>query len=318
MPSATRRRRVDDSDEEFEEVAPSSQRRSQAVRSNSQAQAASSSAGPSSSRSAAAATAVDLDTELRPQPLSREHVPNVRSLVSELRSSDASILRCIELLNETAEQLAEAFRNQDSCTELEQADVDLRELIDAQAEKAIRRKVLEEIAQDLHTGTTLSSPADRYKQDVASNLDAYNKQTSRKKYAKNAAYENFKNTVWVAKEDGPMPLVKDLIPREDGDEEDSDDEIQTGGLVMNFRCPLTTNILEDPLTNSLCSHSYSKSAIEAYVAAGNNKCPASSCTANVSKRSLKQDPALVKKVAAFKRREEERLIARRQTSTVLY
>ena len=67
-----------------------------------------------------------------------------------------------------------------------------------------------------------------------------------------------------------------------------------------------------------CTHSYSRSAITEYVAAGNNRCPASSCMANVSLRSLKQDPALVKKVAAFKRREEERLIARRQTSTVLY
>ncbi|SPO21389.1 related to MMS21 - SUMO ligase and component of the SMC5-SMC6 complex [Ustilago trichophora] len=309
MPSASRRNRVADSDEEEDHVvAPPSQRRSQ--RSNE----ITSSAGPSRPRNTesmnASSSLLDPAAELRPQPLSREQVPNLRGLMADLKSQDASLLKCIELLNETAEQVAEAFRLQDDCPELDQAELDLRELIDAQAEKAVRRKVLEEIAQDLHTGVQLDDPAGRYKQDVQTNVDAYNKQTSRKKYAKNPDFHNFKNTLWVAKQDGAMPPVRDLIPAEDGDQDDSDDELQMGGATQNFRCPLTTNILEDPITN--------RSAIQAYVAAGNNRCPASGCQAAVSQRSLKQDPALIKKVAAFKRREEERLIARRQTSTVLY
>ena len=190
--------------------------------------------------------------------------------MAELKAQDQSFHKCIELLNETAEQLAEAFRAHDECQELDQADLDLRELIDAQAEKAIRRKVLEEIAQDLHAGVQLVSrplpsplerpptdpslhsqddPEKRYKQDVSTHLDAYTKQTSRKKYAKNADYHNFKNTVWVAKNDGAMPPVTDLIPAEPGDQDASEDEdIQTGGVVQNFRCPLTTNIMEDPLS----------------------------------------------------------------------
>lgn len=59
---------------------------------------------------------------------------------------------------------------------------------------------------------------------------------------------NFKNIVWVAKNDGAMPPLTDLIPAEDGDEDDSDDEFVVGGATQNFRCPLTTNLLEDPLT----------------------------------------------------------------------
>lgn len=45
-----------------------------------------------------------------------------------------------------------------------------------------------------------------------------------------------------------MPPVRDLIPAEGGDEEDSDDDLEIGGVSQNFRCPLTTNLLEDPLT----------------------------------------------------------------------
>ncbi|CDS02155.1 hypothetical protein [Sporisorium scitamineum] len=306
MPSLTRRRRVEDNEDETEHITPPSQRRSQQSRSTNGA-TSSSAAGPSGSRNNAAASSsrstvsngIDLNQELEPQPLGREHVPNVRSLTAELRSQDRSILKCIELLNETAEQLAEAFRTQDECNELKQADANLRELIDAQAEKAIRQKVLDEIAQDLHTGVRMEDPAKRYKEDVQTQLDTYNNQTSRQKYAKNADYHNFKNAIWVTKEDGPMPPVKDLIPAEPGDEDASedDDDIQTGGVVQNFRCPLGTDIMEDPLSNTACTHSYSRAAIEKYVAAGNNICPAFSCTAQVSRHTLKQDPLLVKKSA---------------------
>ncbi len=46
-----------------------------------------------------------------------------------------------------------------------------------------------------------------------------------------------------------MPTMKDLIPAEDGDENDEeDDDFTMGGETQNFRCPLTTNVLEDPLT----------------------------------------------------------------------
>ncbi|KAJ1029951.1 hypothetical protein NDA16_000864 [Ustilago loliicola] len=305
MPSSTRRRRVDDTEDEGD-VAPLSQRRTETSAS------ASATAGPSRSQRTAptssATNGIDLSAELRPQPLGREHISNINGLMAELKAQDQSIVKCIDLLSETAEQTAEAFRHQDECPELEQADADLRELIDAQAEKAIRKSVLMEIVQDLQAGVVIEDPAKRYKDEVQKKLDAYNKQTSRKKYAKNTDYHNFKNVVWVARKEGAMPPVRDLIPAEDGEEEDSDDDLEIGGVSQNFRCPLTTNLLEDPLTN----------AIMEYVAAGNNRCPASSCTATVTQRTLKQDPALTRKVAAFKRREEERLIARRQASTVLY
>lgn len=83
---------------------------------------------------------------------------------------------------------------------------------------------------------------------MQAHLDTYNKQTSRRKYAKNTDFHNFKNAVWVAREEGAMPPVRDLIPAEDGDEDDSDDEIVAGGQTQNFRCPLSANLLEDPLT----------------------------------------------------------------------
>ncbi len=156
MSRSTRRRRINDSEDEDEavsdqDVRPSSQRRTQTSRTDAAAPAA----GPS--RSTNGDDAFNFDVDLRPHPLSREQVPNLKNLMTELRNQDQNIRRCIELLNDTAEQVAEAFRTHDECAELQQAELDLRELIDVQAEKAIRRRVLEEITQDLQSGLSLVS-----------------------------------------------------------------------------------------------------------------------------------------------------------------
>lgn len=160
MSRSTRRRRINDSEDGDEheheavsdqDVRPSSQRRTQTSR----ADAAAPAAGPS--RSTDGGDAFNFDVDLRPHPLSRDQVPNLKNLMTELRNQDQNIRRCIELLNDTAEQVAEAFRTHDECAELQQAELDLRELIDVQAEKAIRRRVLEEITQDLQSGISLVS-----------------------------------------------------------------------------------------------------------------------------------------------------------------
>lgn len=79
-------------------------------------------------------------------------------------------------------------------------------------------------------------------------MDAYRKLTSRKKYAQNEFYHNFRDALWTATEEGAMPPVRDLIPPEQGDEDDLDDDIVAGGATQNFRCPITTNLFEDPIT----------------------------------------------------------------------
>lgn len=143
---------MNDSEDE-EDIAPPSQRRNQASTS------ASATAGPSRSQRTAPTSSVtngiDLNAELKPQPLGKEHISNINGLMAELKAQDTSITKCIELLSETAEQTAEAFRHHDECPELEQAEADLRELIDAQAEKAIRKSVLMELVQDLQAGVVV-------------------------------------------------------------------------------------------------------------------------------------------------------------------
>lgn len=93
-----------------------------------------------------------------------------------------------------------------------------------------------------------AEPAERYTTAVRDQMDTYRKLSSRKKYAQNADYHNFRDALWTASEEGAMPPVRDLISAEEGDEADSDEDIVAGGATQNFRCPITTNILEDPIT----------------------------------------------------------------------
>lgn len=68
-------------------------------------------------------------------------------------------------------------------------------------------------------------------------------------------------------------------------------------------------LLKDPVTSSVCHHSYSKEAILDYITQARNrgesaKCPRSGCTKVISPSTLKDDRDLAKRVATHKRRME--------------
>lgn len=50
-----------------------------------------------------------------------------------------------------------------------------------------------------------------------------------------------------------MPSLPELIPQEEGDEDDdSDDEIRVGNIIKDYKCPITTILLVDPVTKWVC------------------------------------------------------------------
>ncbi|ELU42227.1 zf-Nse domain-containing protein [Rhizoctonia solani AG-1 IA] len=97
------------------------------------------------------------------------------------------------------------------------------------------------------------------------------------------------------------PTVNSILPREEGDPEESDDEMEVGGVTQDYKCPLTLQIYDDPLTSTVCGHSFSADAIRTYVRT-NNRCPAQGCNAQISSAVLKEDKVLQKKARAAKRR----------------
>lgn len=76
--------------------------------------------------------------------------------------------------------------------------------------------------------------------------------------------------------------------------------------TFKYRCPITTKLLDDPVTNIVCGHAYSKQAILQHLRVAKGKqCPVAGCrTVNISPSHLKHDIKLTQLVRRQKRRED--------------
>ncbi|KAF8749480.1 Zinc-finger of the MIZ type in Nse subunit [Rhizoctonia solani] len=111
-------------------------------------------------------------------------------------------------------------------------------------------------------------------------IETYRSQTSRQKYGKSQSLKGFISDVWETyRPEESAPTVNSILPREEGDPEESDDEMEVGGVTQDYKCPLTLQIYDDPLTSTVCG-----------------------CNAQISSAVLKEDKVLQKKARAAKRR----------------
>ena len=189
-----------------------------------------------------------------------------------------------------------------------------------------------------------------YKERVHTRMNAYRAQTSRKRYSKHPAYIEFKSRIWEVEHEGAMPPLVDLLPAEHGDREvdvsgirrhddhdadglargvtidnEDDDEIVMGGTVRQFRCPITADILRDPVIHAPCQHAYSREALASYMAQapgrhGSVRCPAAGCQHVLMRSAIHEAPSLKRRVARYERqllRREELRREQQEATAVL-
>lgn len=154
-------------------------------------------------------------------------------------------------------------------------------------------------------------------------MQAYAQRTTRGKYLKNNEYQQYKEAIWEASHDEPMPALIDFIEPEQGDEENDDDEFTVGGMVTDYKCPITQLLLESPVTSTVCGHSYSKAAVIDYIEGCQNRrerahCPRAGCDKALTKSALYDDKELESRARAYRRRTQRNDTARRtQASAVI-
>ena len=107
--------------------------------------------------------------------------------------------------------------------------------------------------------------------------------------------------------DDEMPPLVDLLPPEadEIDEDDDDDVVVYGGDRQRFKCPLTLQIMVDPLKSTICQHAFEKQNILAYLDNTTKQCP-TGCPARLNKRSLVEDIGFTRACRKFARREQRR------------
>jgi hypothetical protein len=95
---------------------------------------------------------------------------------------------------------------------------------------------------------------------------------------------------------------------------DSEDELEVGVAEKPTTCPITTSLLEDPVMNPACKHTFSRRALMDYIkkyetGAGNKRvplppCPQHGCTAKIDKNKLVVDEEAAYAVKEFQRNEK--------------
>lgn len=246
------------------------------------------------------------------KPLSRQDGQRLHGMASDWNMIRTNLKEsAFSLLTEVSTAVAEYADEDTAEKELDRMDGFMRELIDIDTEIRSHEQTLKDLHQQVVTGEEISDVLERYQVQVQEKMDAHNKKTSRQKYARSEAYAAFKQSIYeVQHPNEAMPPVVEFLPREEGDHSDDDeDDIQVGGVLQDFNCPITLTPLVDPQTSSVCQHSFSAQAIRQMLGPNRftkKRCPASGCNQMICLNDLKPNKELERKVKANQRRAQRR------------
>ncbi|KAI0927246.1 hypothetical protein AcV5_007833 [Taiwanofungus camphoratus] len=317
-------RRRDPSSDAIEEDSPSQQERSEEVdegdqdadedEQEPQARRISRSLKKERKQKAVHETEEEVDNPLEnfgDQPLEKGQAVKLAGIASDWAMMRKQIHgHAYTLVRDVASSFAEFMEGEKGEKALVDTDTIMRELIDTENELLAHEKVLNELNQKISRTEPISDVVHRYQEEVKRRLSDYCAKTTRQKYAKSEDYATFRQAIFeVQNPETAMPPVADLLPREDGDDSDDDDDVQIGGVTQDYRCPLTLTILVDPLTSELCGHTFSGEAITDFLGPSRTerkKCPASGCNKMICLSDLKPNKELAKKAKDAARRERMR------------
>ncbi|KAJ7254360.1 hypothetical protein B0H12DRAFT_559458 [Mycena haematopus] len=254
------------------------------------------------------------------QPLSKADGPKILGLSKDWQSVEGVMHQPASIINGVAAAMAEVGGDE-ALQGLAELDRVMKGLLDVQSLMTGHSKVLNDIIQSVARGENITDVNTLYL-SLADDMNAeYDKKTTRQKYLKNEEYMAFKEAIYVRlfplvaacltfpqEVENPgsaMPPMTDFIPREPGDESDDEDEIVMGGVTQEYKCPLSLTPLKDPMTSSVCNHSFSGEAIREFFKnkRGAQKCPASGCSKSFTLAECKPNADLARKVKAVEKRQ---------------
>ncbi|KAK9452178.1 zinc-finger of the MIZ type in Nse subunit-domain-containing protein [Limtongia smithiae] len=151
--------------------------------------------------------------------------------------------------------------------------------------------------------------------------------TDQDKFKDNQSLQQFRKMIWDAKyggdgndddEDAELPPVKDWFDaagqilsiteiREKMREVNEDDDIVVAGEKRSLNCPVSLQLYEDPVTSTVCPHSFSKNAIMQLFLQGRHRinsieCPVAGCHQTLTRDNLASDGVLARRVERYKQR----------------
>ncbi|KAF8650118.1 hypothetical protein AX16_005355 [Volvariella volvacea WC 439] len=239
------------------------------------------------------------------QPLNRNDVQRLRGYVSDWNNMASKIRQSWTVVGETASAMAETTTGSERDRGLEELNKVMKDLLDIDAEMQFHSQFLDATHQKVAQGAEIDDIVDAYTEYIETRKKDYKGKTMRQKYAKTEGYIKFRQSIYeVLEPDTAMPPITDFIPKEDGDVSDDEDDLEIGGVTQNYNCPISLTPLADPLTSSVCGHSFSAEPLRQTFKTGSpmKKCPASGCNRSFKLADCKPNPELARKVRAWMRR----------------
>ncbi|ESK94950.1 hypothetical protein Moror_13955 [Moniliophthora roreri MCA 2997] len=251
---------------------------------------------------------VQIDVENFPdQALQQDGYRKLDGLASDWKTMADTIKNSSHAIENIAMGLAEASEGESVQKNLVKLEQLLKQLIDVESEMMRNEATLNGYAQEMRSGDEVVNVVKRYLGDVQANKVAYQKLTTRQKYAKNENYKSLKENLYAIDHPGEaMPPITEFVPKEPGDDSDDDDDLEVGGVTQDFKCPLTLRQLENPVTSKVCGHSFSREALKQLFAnhRGAKMCPASGCNRSFTYNDCKPDNKLAQRMRIYIRRQQ--------------
>ncbi|GJJ77117.1 E3 SUMO-protein ligase NSE2 [Entomortierella parvispora] len=211
----------------------------------------------------------------------------------------------------------QAFSSDPQIHEMEDA---LHTLVEMQFQAEAERMALDSLANTIGLGGHLPGKDLQTSFEILLKNEIKHQQARRKQNLKVAAtpggidreLHELRTKIWeVHHAHDPLPTSAGVSAGGAEDEDEDDMEIVmtgVGGSSQSLKCPITTNYLEEPVTSSVCKHSYSKEAIMSLIRSRGGhqcRCPVHGCSSIVGAEMLHPNKALARKVARQKLIQEE-------------
>ncbi|GAA5952435.1 hypothetical protein JCM8115_003601 [Rhodotorula mucilaginosa] len=253
----------------------------------------------------------------------RQGDAKIRALYGNLKSLQKDVRNAETLLSDVAAEMADMLGqenrdeeyNEDAVFDRLKANSVMKDIeddylktIDRQAELDVQMATLQDLRQRLTQGHQVTDIWKAYEQKVAEPMEKQKSKTARQKYQTNEGYLGYRDLIWENLTGGkPVPSVKRFLPREAGDDESDEEEIEFGAQTSNFQCPLELGVLVDPFKSTVCPHAFSGRAIKELIQQGEGRvhCPVAGCSQTLTLSTIQRDEHLARRVAAHVKRQKE-------------
>ncbi|KAN0087448.1 hypothetical protein V8E55_006069 [Tylopilus felleus] len=252
---------------------------------------------------------IDIEN-FRDQPLDKKEGAKLHGIAQDWEMIRKQIHQSsFRLVKDVAISLADVMEVGKAEEALDEVDAIMKRLLDIDKEMRSHEETLNNLHQAVMREEVVENVLETYENEVKRSMNEYNTKTTRQKYASIDVYVGFKQGIYEVQNTGvPIPPINELVPREDGDPSDDEDDLEIGGVTQDYKCPITLVVLEHPMTSTICGHSYSRAAIQEYMKkAGRTgvSCPASGCNERITMDHLKLDKELEKRVKIATRRQRQ-------------